>query len=1527
MDTWPMRPRANYSTEEADRFRKALELVATTNNPPEGYYFGLAVQSYLLGDNLSAIDLIYDHLDDSGPDDAQAHLLLGKIHTELEEIQQAEESFKQVLKLEPNNVEAQFRLAWLKLHRGLNHDNDLAVATSLLDGLEQETKKSRNSIFSAEHERVFLDLRCELLSRTSTTSTVSSMKLQSIIQNYPRHIGLHLLLLDTFKISGDYASALTHIERNARVMRHEKQWWEAGLLLCNTSLGQSDPIFSSAVNTQLPLPDIYRVKLLCCDSLLGLVSRRSPQQVSNQSVEMLLQTYADTLKLSSALESKDDTFLAVLKDHRSHLQVRVAEVLMRRKNWQQARQVIQTADNVKLDIEVGTHTLEAVKQLEFKSRLARAKYDLAVLEASMSSAVDNSDVALEECLSIDFELIRECGIVASDLNAVVETLVWYLNRGLINGVTTLTGAIFGELPAIVTGEESSVFSELALELEFFLLKHAVKNALPSAVEQLISRLRNESVDLHPLALFDAESYHSIADADSNDVKLWQHALLYLQLATNAALDDVEKTLKEATPQVRWAMAGKAALLSQRVANAVGSPTNKPSSGGVLLASPVKKPPRAYLPESVNLARRRMNFFAVEGSTMKTDAVAGPPQKLDGRGIVIQSLKTKRECLLADQVLIAATQLMQSRAQGYRQMLQSAHAKSSAVNYARHWAQNYIDFFGDILKQINVIAQEVVEGDDMDRILSRSSPAFVTYGQFWESLRRYLVSKEPTPTEEAQMEHEEDSVFSLLLDAATPDTLLLLGQLLHARFELWHKKNPNAPLPAGKVSQAIECLEKLLRAPALSTEQEKRRSRLVADLGLFGIAASRRRSISGRSASPRGANRAQSPRRSGSASSAPNESGDEISADEAGDEDNYAEDEDFESNDDSFDEDKYESDEASDDELVAKQAINPAKRSLFNTIQRRTSPSPMSQRRTSPSPSPSRRSNLSSSPGPGSRTSTSGSAAPVPLPQLPIDNVPTRQSRLSELSKLRAQTQLVMQAKSKAPQVAVATNPPPTEAGQPTLPTKAAQPETSAASSALPRVPAETSASTKAPTFDAPAPKQASTAFATPFGPPPVAKPVPPTQPVTAESSLSSKTSSLDNAAQKQAPTSFATPFGSNAVATPSAASPLAMPFGTTSSLAPASNDPIKTPQTNPASVAAPVAAPLETKPAAAPASTLATPFGSASFAFGSSPFGAPIKGATGSLVVPTIAPSGDKTAEAVSPIKLDSRPTSFLSDSSSTAPTTEQPKPTWQPRDVFGFAAAPSEAKQPIATAGSGLADRDSKPAASGIGFGAAPAAAVKDQKPATAGFGFGAAAVSAPDTKKEEKPVSGFGFGAAPVADAKKEEKPGLSGFGFGSTDAKKEEKPATSGFGFGAAAASGAKQEEKPPTGFGSTAFVSTEAKADEKPSVPGFGFGVPAANDPKKEEKPAVTGFGVPAAKDEKPTTAGFGFGSIKKDEKPATAGFGFGAAPAGDAKKDEKPVAAGFGAPVADAKKDEKPATVGFGFGATEIKKDEKWFRCS
>jgi hypothetical protein len=110
-----------------------------------------------------------------------------------------------VLKLEPNNVEAQLRYAWLKLHRGLNHDNDLAVATSLLEGLEQDNKKTRNSIFSAEHERIFLDLRCELLSRTSTTSTVSSMKLQSIIQNYPRHIGLHLLLLDTFKISGDYA--------------------------------------------------------------------------------------------------------------------------------------------------------------------------------------------------------------------------------------------------------------------------------------------------------------------------------------------------------------------------------------------------------------------------------------------------------------------------------------------------------------------------------------------------------------------------------------------------------------------------------------------------------------------------------------------------------------------------------------------------------------------------------------------------------------------------------------------------------------------------------------------------------------------------------------------------------------------------------------------------------------------------------------------------------------------------------------------------------------------------------------------------------------------------------------------------------------------------------------------------------------------------------------------------------------------------------------------------------------------------
>jgi hypothetical protein len=1215
-----------------------------------------------------------------------------------------------------------------------------------------------------------------------------------------------------------FCSALAHIEKNARIMRHERRWWEAGLLLCNTALGQSDPLFPSAVNTQLPTPDVYRVKLLCCDSLLGLVARRSAQQVSNQSVEMLLQTYAETLKLSSTLEAKDDAFQTVLKDHRSRLQVRVAEVLIRRKNWQQAKQVIQGADSAKLDVEVGTHTLEIVKQLEFKSRLARTKFDLAVLEASMSSTVDNSEVALEECLSIDSELIRECGIVTSDLNALVETFVWYINRGLVNGVATLTGAIFGELPAIVTGEESSVFSELALELEFFLLKHAVKNALPSALEQLISRLRNDSVDLHPLALFDAESHHSISEADSNDLRLWQHALLYLQLATNAAIEDVEKTRKEAAPQVRWALAGKAALLSQRVANAVGSP--KSQAGGVLLASPSKKTPRAYLPESVNLTRRRMNFFAVDGSTMKTDAVAGPPQKLDGRGIVVQSLKTKRECLLADQILIATTQLMQSRAQGYRHMLQGAHAKSSAVNYARHWAQNYMDFFGDILKQINVIAQEVVEGDDMDRILSRASPAFVTYAHFWESLRRFLVSKESTPTEEAQMEHEEDSVFSLLLDAATPDTLLLLGQLLYARFESVHKKSPSAPLPAGKVSQAIECLEKLLRAPALSTEQEKRRSRLIADLLLFGISASRRRSISGRSASPRGSNKPQSPRRSGSSSSAPNESGDEVSADEAGDDEHYPDDEDIESLEESFEDDKYESDEASDDELIAKHAstLTPAKRSLFNTIQRRTSPAPLSQRRSSPSPSPSRRSNLSSSPGPGTRSNTSAPAPP--LPQISIDNVPTRQSRLSELGKLRAQTQQFMQAKNAIPSSA-STNAPQIHLNQTSGP--ANHPAATAGPS--PNIPADSGASSNASIGDIVAPKPASAA-AMPFGSSPASIP---------GSAAPAGATKEDKAV---APFNFAVPADAKKEDKPPG------PFGFAAT-APVVSSGFGVGNTDAAKSEKPAtpfgfgSVPTEAKKEETPAKP-----------FGLSTTPADVK----KEVTPTTpvgfggtpsASSGQKPAMPFGSIAAPNvKPQENLATSFGFGPTRVETNAVENPSDG-------KKEHKPAAPFGLGTLT------ATPFGFGAT---AKKEEKPVTP------IASPSDETKKEQKPAEGapkenqsaasFGFGATSATPSGTNKGENHAGLSAPSVDAKKVEKPPTP-FGLSAAAALPVETQEEGQKSFGFGA--RPDAKKENEPGIaPGpVGSGSVSLSSPAAATK--ETGNPLVTASLATPFSGSFAFGS--------------------------------------------------------------------
>lgn len=117
-----------------------------------------------------------------------------------------------VLKMDPNNIEALLRLTWLKLHRGSNPDTDLPLASTYLEVVES-LNRSKDALVSAKHETIFLDLKCDLLARTTTTGAVSSIKVQSVLSNFPRHLGLHLLLLDTFRMTGDVRGCVLSFRR------------------------------------------------------------------------------------------------------------------------------------------------------------------------------------------------------------------------------------------------------------------------------------------------------------------------------------------------------------------------------------------------------------------------------------------------------------------------------------------------------------------------------------------------------------------------------------------------------------------------------------------------------------------------------------------------------------------------------------------------------------------------------------------------------------------------------------------------------------------------------------------------------------------------------------------------------------------------------------------------------------------------------------------------------------------------------------------------------------------------------------------------------------------------------------------------------------------------------------------------------------------------------------------------------------------------------------------------------------------
>lgn len=234
-------------------------------------------------------------------------------------------------------------------------------------------------------------------------------------------------------------------------MRNERRWFEVGLALCNTALGESDPMSEKDTPLEslgsLALADVHRIKLSCCDSLLALLARKASEKPY---VELLLQTFSTSLKSAAtyAEASANEKLKATVSDFQSRLLIRTAEVHLRLRNWSKTQTALNSALSSRKIENIDMTSIEWLKHLELQSRVCRIKYDAILLESTSSSSIKTAgalSAALADCVSIDAQILVDCGTVTSDLNAVIALFVWYINRGLVSAVADLLSALFGNV--------------------------------------------------------------------------------------------------------------------------------------------------------------------------------------------------------------------------------------------------------------------------------------------------------------------------------------------------------------------------------------------------------------------------------------------------------------------------------------------------------------------------------------------------------------------------------------------------------------------------------------------------------------------------------------------------------------------------------------------------------------------------------------------------------------------------------------------------------------------------------------------------------------------------------------------------------------------------------------------------------------------------------------------------------------------------------------------------------------------------